>query len=182
MDTIAYYIGADNDFLSVSNELAASIGFKEINKFTNLAQIELQTLENPVCFFLFDETQEVKSLKKIVDRIRACKRHKIRFFPLIYLCSNPSPDIIRQTLALGFDDVIIKPFNNNIKTRLQLQIDKNIIYYETSEYFGPDRRRLDSKQKITKRETQKGIKYCQYKFLRCLENGTKIIEKKILVS
>jgi hypothetical protein len=45
---------------------------------------------------------------------------------------------------MGFDDVLSLPQSQiQVADRLETQLDREILYLETADYLGPDRRRLD---------------------------------------
>ncbi len=183
MNATAYYVGLSDDLPAASKELAKEIGFCAIKKFTTLTDVERQILQTPICFFIFDQVPDIKQLQSIVKPIRSCKRHNIRFSALIYLCNIPSPNTIREGIVMGFDDVIAKPFDGKkAKLRVESQIDKIIPYFETDQYFGPDRRRLQEKQPALKTENRNKKQYHHYKFIRDLKTGIIIKDKKILLS
>ncbi len=183
MDTIAYCVNENTSRSNVLHEFSTIIGFTQVSDYIGLAQVEKQSFQTPIMFFIFEQVSDIRRFKNIVSQIRACKRHNIRFSPLIYLCNIPSPQTIKNGIAMGFDDVIAKPFNfKKIKTRLDMQVDKIIPYYETSDYFGPDRRKFDQENSTVNPNKRKNMQYLQYKFIRNLNDGIIIKDKKMMVS
>ena len=175
MDCTAFLVGLDNKQGSIAYETAQRAGFSTIKPFTSLADVEKQTVNSAICFFLFEEVSDILSLSETIKPIRLCKRHDVRFFPLIYLCDEPSSDIIRQCISNGFDDIIVNPkTNSNIKQRLIKQLDSIITYFETDSFFGPDRRRI-ADINLSKNANLRGKEKClQIKFTRNVQNGSAI--------
>ncbi len=183
MDTIAYFVSANADQSKVLCEFSAIAGFNKVSDYTSLAQVEKQSFKTPIMFFIFEQADDIRYFKNIIRQIRACKRRNIRFSPLIYLCNIPSPQTIKNGIAMGFDDVIAKPFNSKkIKTRLEMQVNKVISYYETSGYFGPDRRKLEQTNNTVNSNKRKNMQYLKYKFIRNLSDGVIIKDKKMMVA
>ncbi len=167
----------NNNFVK---NLAQRAGFSHILHFSSLAQVEQQAKQTPICFFLFGQIDNFSKVSEILRPIRICKRHNVRFFPIIHLCDNPSSEIIKQSIANGFDDIIASPINDEtINRRLRKHLNNMAIYYETARFFGPDRRRIVENNQI-KRAPARGIEKCmQYSFIRDPKTGVKIVNKVI---
>lgn len=171
---------SNNNTNSFAKEIAHGVGFSSVLQYNSLAQVEKQSTQTPICFFLFEQVSDISQLNKIMKQLRTCKRHNVRFFPLIYLCDFPSPEIITQCISMGFDDIITKPTDEvGVKKRLSMQLERPLTYYETDGFFGPDRRRIAGKNQLKKTQ-QRGIEKClQYKFERNTKEGISIISKTI---
>lgn len=172
MDCAAFLVGLNNKQGSIAYEIAERAGFSVIKPFISLADVETQTVNNAVCFFIFEEVNDLLSLRKTIKPIRSCKRHNVRFFPLIYLCNEPSSSVIKQCISNGFDDIIVNPKNNtNTKQRLIKQLDSTVTYFETDNFFGPDRRRI-ADNNLSENTDLRGKEKClQIKFTRNSQSG-----------
>lgn len=138
----AYIVGPPDGPGEALAEMAQALGFAGVSVFSTLSQAEQQTVSTPICFFLFAATEDVSRLAPIADTIRFSASRRLRFSPLIYFSESPSVDIITSCIDMGFDDVITMPFTSGrVKKRIARQIGRNLVYYETSSYFGPDRRK-----------------------------------------
>ncbi len=177
MDCTAFLVGSSNKE-SLSYKIARNVGFTSILPFNSLAEVEKQSVYTPICFFLFEEVSDISLLDDIIKRIRRCKRHNVRFFPLIYLCNTPSPVTIKQCITLGFDDVIAQPKNyTHAVERFNKQLNSTLIYYETDFFFGPDRRRI-ADINLSRNHVTRGVEAClQYKFNRDSIHGVSILSK-----
>jgi len=180
MKSIVFLIGADEVPKSNAKQLATEIGFSEIKNYSNMIEIEQQSISYPVSFFLFEQISNVNIYKEVIESIRSCKRLKLRFSPLILLSDSPTPEFIRQSITIGFDDIISQPYQGScIKERLAKQIDHSITYYETPKFFGPDRRR-NTDNSLTTNINRRGVEKCrQFKFVRNLTNGISITKETI---
>ncbi|WDR07190.1 hypothetical protein PSQ90_07125 [Devosia rhodophyticola] len=129
----------------------------------------------PVCYFLFSAVGEVESLRSAAEAIRFAPSRKVRFSPLIYFTESPSLDTIQQCANLGFDDVITIPFAPaRLAERISRQVNTSLVYYETSSYFGPDRR---ERQVLTPPpgEMRAGGRYRRLEIMRSLVSGISVV-------
>lgn len=141
MKACAYVIGPPDGPGAALRDVARRHGFETVLPFTGVAQADQQAAQTPLMFFLFAAVDDPATLKAAADAIRFCHSRRVRFSPLIYFSESPSLTAIKRCVAMGFDDVITLPFiQSRIEERLNRQIDKTQIYFETAYYFGPDRR------------------------------------------
>jgi CheY-like chemotaxis protein len=146
MRACAYVVSPTGRSGTALMDLAKGLGFDAVVPYQGVAAAEQQTTRTPLLFFLCAATPEMRSLKAVADAIRFFPSPGIRFSPLIYFDESPSLEVIRQCIAMGFDDVITLPFTRErVEERLLRQVDRPQVYFETPSYFGPDRRdRLES--------------------------------------
>jgi hypothetical protein len=80
---------------------------------------------------------------------------------------------------MGFDDVIALPVAlGSLEERLERQIGRPLVYYETASYFGPDRRgRLAHEEGHSLRGT--GGEHRRLEILRSTGNGVKLIKDDV---
>ena len=122
-------------------DLARALGFMPVQRYQGLARAEKQTDDTPLVFFLCAAVPDVGTLKPMADAIRFSPSLKLRFSPLIYFARDPAIDEIKACIKMGFDDVIALPYaSGDIGDRIARQVGSIKTYYETSTYFGPDRR------------------------------------------
>ncbi len=174
----AFLLGSDDKPGKATYKIVENAGFASIFPFTSLADIERVSAQTPICFILFEQVDNILSLQSVLGRFRKCRRQNVRFFPLIYLCNTPSPKTIRQCVNIGFDDIIALPIDDEgLKSRLARQLNRTIIYFETKDFFGPDRRRISDKY-LSTNPIPRGVEKClQYKFIRDVEKGIIISSK-----
>jgi hypothetical protein len=142
MNAAAFVVGPREGPGATLYDLAAGVGFAVVQHYRSVAEVERQAALTPLCFFLFAEVADLRRLDSAAQAIRFSGGRRVRFSPMIYFCRNPSVEIIKRCIAMGFDDVVTAPFSRDrIAQRLMRQVDSEMVYYETSTYFGPDRRR-----------------------------------------
>lgn len=144
MHACAYVVGAESGPGTALLDLARRLGFQIVLPYGGVAQAEQQAASTPICFFLFAEVPDVRSMGSVAQAIRFSSGRRIRFSPMIYFSNNPSMEAIKACINMGFDDIITRPFTKTrVGIRLQRQLNAPLLYFETSSYFGPDRRRFN---------------------------------------
>jgi hypothetical protein len=123
-------------------DLAARLEFESVLGYASVAEVERHAGETPIAFFLFAEMQALDELRPTTEAIRSARNLNLRFAPLVYFSASPSIETVKTLIGMGFDDVIAGPFSPlRVRPRLARQLDAPLVYYETTSYFGPDRRR-----------------------------------------
>ncbi|UJQ93444.1 hypothetical protein [Mariluticola halotolerans] len=137
----AFVVGASNGPAPALVDAANCAEFARIEPFTRLSAVETALKSVPSCFFLFAPVADISRMGKLVRQIRQSRHAGIRYAPLIYFCNTASREVIRACVTLGFDDVIAMPFSPPyFRKRLTTHMDRPVIYFETRDYLGPDRR------------------------------------------
>lgn len=140
MQAAAYVIGPVDGSGAALTELARRLQFSAVLRYAGTAHAESQSASTPVCFFLFADTGGGPD-RSVADAVRFSPNRRIRFSPMIYFADAPSSEVIANCINLGFDDIITAPFElDRVRARIERQIGQHLIYYETADYFGPDRR------------------------------------------
>ncbi|MEP7240327.1 MAG: hypothetical protein ABI697_05530 [Devosia sp.] len=141
MNAAAFIVGPQDGAGAALSDLGRRLGFSPLQPYVSLRQSLKQADQTPLLFFLFAAVANVSSLKPVANALRFSNEQSLRFAPLIYFASELSEETIRGCIAMGFDDVIALPYaNGDIGARLGRQMGETKTYYETSTYFGPDRR------------------------------------------
>lgn len=122
-------------------DLAQSLGFAHVLAYEGVARGEQQLKQTPVCFFLFAAVEDIDTLQPVAQQIRFCPGRRLRFSPLVYFSESASAETIQACINMGFDDVITLPFTHDrVLARLGRQLDGTVVFFETAQYVGPDRR------------------------------------------
>ena len=153
MNAAAFVVGPREGAGAMLFDLAQALDFLSILPFRSVLEAERVADHIPLCFFLFAEVQDVRKLVAPARAIRFAGGRRVRFSPLVYFSRNPSIETIKACMSMGCDDVITEPFRaSRVAPRLMRQVDTELVYYETSSYFGPDRRRrLDDRSGLPER-------------------------------
>jgi hypothetical protein len=144
---VATNMGGNDAQIALINDLARDLGFRQVTPYFNLLAVEELTRKVPNNFFLFATDGELGQIKSQIQNIRNSSRPRVRFSPLICFVEVPLPMLISQCIQIGFDDILTLPWDPaQMVPRLRRQINAPITFYETSTYFGPDRRRFSQKR------------------------------------
>jgi hypothetical protein len=176
MRAFAYVVASEGSSGAGLKELARQIGFEAVQDFKTVAAAEQQALATPLIYFLFGAVARPLSLRPIARSIRAAESPRVRFAPTIYFSETPSLEAIRSCINMGFDDIITLPFAlGRVEERLDRQLERPLVYYETATYFGPDRRgRLEQEEGHSLRGT--GGQYRRIEIVRSSTSGVHVIK------
>lgn len=175
MNAAAFVVGPREGPGAVLFDLAQALGFASVLPYRSVAEAQRHAEHTPVCFFLFAEVSDVRRLAAPARAIRFSAGRRVRFSPLIYFSRSPSMETIRACIAMGFDDVITGPFRPaRVAPRLMRQLDTELVYYETSTYFGPDRRRRDE-ERTGQPDRRGGGHFRRLEIVRHISTGVNVL-------
>ena len=141
MNASAFVVGARDGATAALQDLARAIGLMPVERYSGIGRAEKQARNTPLMYFFCAEVGDVQRLKPTADAIRFSPNPDLRFSPLIYFTRQASTETIKACIRLGFDDVIALPYTGgDLSERIFRQIGRPFTYYETANYFGPDRR------------------------------------------
>jgi CheY-like chemotaxis protein len=122
-------------------ELARLIGFSNIESAT---VFDPDVAFRPVVFFLVHVAMPDSAKRSLLEQLRKSGTDRLRYAPAIILTPDGPAETVLRHVDLGFDDVIIIPERRDVLTgRLSKQLTSPPTYIRTSEYLGPDRRRME---------------------------------------
>lgn len=120
---------------------AAATGLGRVAHYEELAS--LGALPN-ILFFLIHFGISDQGKQALLHQIRAHPDLRIRFAPVILISRDLDTEKFLSYVEMGFDDILCLPDAAKLLSdRLLNQLNRDILYIETSKYLGPDRRRLD---------------------------------------
>src|SRR4051812_47986887 len=176
MKATAFIVGPTDGPGAAMTDLARGLKFQSVLPYVSIASSEQQAMRTPVCFFLFAAVADVETLRNVAEAIRFAPSRKIRFSPLIYFSESPSVEAIKRCINMGFDDVITMPFGQGrLADRLGRQVGTNFTYYETSGYFGPDRRDRVQSATHAGAEQRAGGRYRRLEIVRNFATGINVV-------
>jgi hypothetical protein len=181
MKASAFVVGSQDGPGATLTDLARNLRFEAVQPYSGLPAVERQAHQTPLCFFLFATVADVRTLAPIAEAIRFSPSRKVRFNPLMYFCDNPSVEIIKACVNMGFDDVVTRPFSQQrVGDRIQRQIGQTLIYYETATYFGPDRRdREGAPASMRPANAPAGGQFRRLEIVRTLMTGINVVRDQI---
>ncbi len=175
MKATAFVVGPLDGPGAALTDMARGLKFQAVLPYGGPAMAEQQAMKTPVCYFLFAAVADVGSLHAVADAIRFSPSRKVRFSPLIYFSESPSSQTIQRCINMGFDDVITMPFTQGrLADRLARQVGTNLTYFETSGYFGPDRRERLSGIPLHHQQ-RGGGQYRRLEIMRSVQTGINVL-------
>lgn len=175
MRAYAFVVGPDNGPRAALLDIARGLGFAGVTPFSAMAQAEQQAQITPLCFFLFAATENLETMRGVANAVRFSTVRRLRFSPLIYFAESPSAETIAACLNMGFDDIITMPFTRKrVLERVVRQVGQNLVYYETSSYFGPDRRGRGGAP-LDGADNRKGAPFRRLEIVRNLVSGVNVV-------
>jgi hypothetical protein len=149
--------------------------FAAVMPYAGLGAVESQANITPICYFLFAPGVELERMREIAVAIRFCPSRKVRFSPMIYFSDRTSAEAISACINLGFDDIITMPFTRQrVRDRILRQVGPSLTYYETSSYFGPDRRdRVTAPRRPA--ESRVGGQFRRLEIVRSVTGGVSVL-------
>ncbi|HYD08267.1 MAG TPA: hypothetical protein VEC60_21210 [Reyranella sp.] len=182
MKASAFVVGPRDGAGAMLMDLAHAVGFESVQRYQGLARADRQLSKTPLVFFLCAPTKDVRTLKPMADAVRFSPSLKLRFLPLIYFAIDASVDTVKQCIAMGFDDVIALPAGgDDVSDRIARQMGRIQTYYETSTYFGPDRRNRTGGPHRTTASDPGGGQFRRIEIVRNPDTGIDVISDDLQV-
>lgn len=164
-------------------DIAADLGFVFVKAYAPRPMLPLLVQGPPISFVLFGEVPDPAAHLPAIREVRRGSPRSLSFAPLIYFAESPSRDMVTACIGLGFDDIVTMPFTQSrVQARLMQQIEMPLVYFETADYFGPDRRRLSGPRMAD--AFLRGLEEIQparrYEIRRNLTTGVSILREQIV--
>ncbi|MCZ4273767.1 hypothetical protein [Maritalea porphyrae] len=124
-----------------------SIGFMRTFCVNDFESLEQAISRHHINYCFFSQSSQVVQIRAAINAIRTYKDDDVRFSPIILMAKEISKEELRQYIGIGFDDIVQFPCTfDMLRTRAKRQLNNVIKYYETADYFGPDRRNFFGSQ------------------------------------
>lgn len=157
----AVLFSADGPWLEKKFGSFKGVGLRSVLAAHSLASIEQILSRRPVTYCVFDDRLGYDILSGLVKTIRSITSNNLRFAPLILVCSKAIGNNAGKLGRLLFDDVLeSETTNRTLAKRLTKHLGNRVAYFETDDFFGPDREENDPR---TSRRLRVNLKEDQYK-------------------
>ncbi len=115
--------------------------------------------------------------------IRSSDDPRVRYAPIILFADDCDFEAYTHYIRLGFDDVLTLPDKREmLVARLEHQITGEHVYYQTEDYLGPDRRRMELAGHSDPRRGGEPRSYSRHTIHRSIETGAHAVRSEFLVS
>lgn len=163
--------------LLISGIIFRKVKFRHQNEIVGMA-----SQEKKLNIYILAASKETMHLvKSYADKIRRSPSEKIKYSPIFLIINEPTESIFKNAIEYGIDDIVSHPITRStFLTRLTMISQRETTFFETEDYFGPDRRRgcLSKIMNETRDEEKKWAK--KILISRNFNEGCKIIETKMI--
>lgn len=119
----------------------ATIGFMRTDCVCDFEALERSISRHHINYCFFSQSSQIAQIRAAVHAVRSYRDDDIRFSPAILMAKEISKTELSEYIGIGFDDIVQFPCTfDMLRTRAKRQLNNVVKYYETDEYFGPDRR------------------------------------------
>jgi hypothetical protein len=175
----AYLVARTGAETASLRQIAEKTGFGEIETLSAPRQKSTPG-EGRVNFFIVHHHIKESMMAGVIRFIRLSDDDQIRFAPVILFAEDGPFEKYLRYVHLGYDDVITLPDKQPVLVqRLLGQLRAEQTYYETREYFGPDRRRMEAPWETDSRRLSDSHGHTRYAFTRDPGVGIRINRTEI---
>lgn len=153
--------------------VATKVGFGIIEAAENG---HIPTPRALISFILVHQDVGDDLLLALIKGIRGGNKD-VRFSPIVVLGNDCAFEVVLHFIHLGVDDVISLPEKREVLVQqLAQQLWSEHVYFETTDYFGPDRRRFET----TGDQRRTGLAaHGRYDIQRLPDVGTRIVRHEL---
>ena len=160
-------------------QIARKTGFGEVEPLSARHQYVADE-HRRISFFIVHRHLNSTLMAAVIRSIRMSSDDQIRFAPVILFAEDGPFETYLDYIHLGYDDVITLPDKQPVLVqRLTGQLWHEQVYYETRDYFGPDRRRMEAPGDIDSRRLPDPHSHTRYTFVRLPTVGINITKTEI---
>ena len=160
-------------------QIARKTGFGEVQALN--ARHQYVTDEHRrISFFIVHRHLNSAMMAAVIRSIRLSSDDQIRFAPVILFAEDGPFETYLKYVHLGYDDIITLPEKQPVLVqRLTGQLWHEQVYFETRDYFGPDRRRMEALWEPDSRRLPDPHSHTRYTFVRLPTVGINVIKTEI---
>lgn len=175
----AFLVGRTGSQTASLTQIAQRTGFGEIATL-NAGRTDDARGANRINFFIVHRHLSSTMMTAVVRSIRLSDDDQIRFAPVILFADDGPLETYLNYIHMGFDDIITLPDKQPVLVqRLTTQLITEQVYFETRDYFGPDRRRMEAPWETDTRRSADPHSHSRYVFSRIPGIGVQIVRTEI---
>lgn len=167
-DCAALIFAPDGHCFDQMTTLARNLGFGHVLDYTRLNAVPPRTLP----FFLIHNGIADHLKQRLLRGLRSTDELRRKYAPIICLIpQGPRHQMVPQ-VEMGFDEVLfLSDPVGEIGKALTAQLGRELLYIESPQYFGPDRRRLERVSRGDPRRVPGGTEHRRIQVLRDPQHG-----------
>lgn len=156
---------------------ARATGFGLFVHYLDLGQLRDQAHRN--LFFLVHFATGDGAKAALLAQLRSNPIPRVRLAPVILVTQDCDLDTFLGYVEMGFDDILCLPESAQLLVdRLVAQLNRDIVYIETADYFGPDRRRMEVPGATHAGRTSNAHLHTRLTIHRSLAEGPAIVQRQ----
>jgi DNA-binding response OmpR family regulator len=156
---------------------AAATGFGVFVHYHDLADLRAHPVKN--LFFLVHFALPDSEMADFLALLRQNTSNRVRLAPVVLVTQDCDLDTFLGYVQMGFDDILCLPDNASLLVdRLVAQLNHDILYFETEDYFGPDRRRMELPGATHAARVSSAHRHTRLVVHRSLEQGPMILHRQ----
>lgn len=163
-------------------KLAERAGFGFVGTILGERRVAIEATRRDIVFFLLHH--QIPDLAKgaILRRIRESSEAAVRYAPICLVSPDCPFETVLKYVEFGFDDIITLPERREaLIGRLLSQLDAPHTYVETTNYVGPDRRRMEvASHRDERRHGEQG--FLRLTVHRSIDDGVRILRREMVGS
>lgn len=177
----AYVIARNERDTTALAKLAARFGFGVVEELMSRRAFQPADHHPPLRFFLVYRHMSEDLMIAVRKAIRASSDPGVRLAPIVLFTDECDFETYLRFIKIGFDDVLTLPDKRELLVqRLEQQINSDHTYFETAEYLGPDRRRMEGPRPSDPRRTGRES-YNRLIVHRSVERGSFLTKSDLIV-
>ena len=167
-DCAALIFAPDGRSFDQMATLARNLGFGHVLEYTKLNAVPPKTLP----FFLIHNGIAAHLKQRLLRGLRSTDELRRKYAPIICLIpQGPRHQMVPQ-VEMGFDEVLfLSDPVAEIGKALLAQLGREVLYIESPQYFGPDRRRLERVSRGDPRRVPGGTEHRRIQVVRDPHRG-----------
>jgi len=135
----AFIVAPSRTETSQLERLAERVGFGDV-----ASSFSPHRFVRTLTFFILHYRLSPVAMHRVIDEVRSSEDEETRYAPIMLISDDCPVDRLLGYIHMGFDDVIALPEKREeLESRLAGQLHSEQIYFETDDYLGPDRRRME---------------------------------------
>ncbi|HHY49413.1 MAG TPA: hypothetical protein GYA10_06660 [Alphaproteobacteria bacterium] len=160
--------------------LAERAGFGFVATVCGERSVSIEARHRDLVYFFVHHRLTDTAIGAVIRLIRQSPDDAIRYAPTILVSPDCPIETVLKYVRLGFDDILTLPERREVLVdRLLGQLESEHVYYETANYLGPDRRRLEltPRQGEGGRATEKP--FSRLIIHRSVEHGVRVLKREM---
>lgn len=179
----AYVISRSEAQSAELERLARRLGFLHVQPLFSRHGFGPSDNTPKLGFFLVYRHLADRVMLAVRNLIRASDDPTVRYAPIILFTEDCDFEAYTRYVRLGFDDVLTLPDKREmLVARLEHQIKSEHVYFETDDYLGPDRRRMEVAGSTDPRRGGEPRSFSRHIVRRSVETGAQVARTEFFVS